>query len=158
MADSVNLAGEGQLRALRYCRGAACTAEQDANDLCQIQEDCSDVSAQHHWIVVWVEFGIDSAADCVQACLGLSECCTEQVGKRDEYGICPPAPAGGWPDACAANKAIGYWEPWVLDKMGPPSPQHVSTTTLVPAPLNSVSSSCHSSCSQHTKRPMHRSR
>ena len=59
------------------------------------------------------------------------ECCTEQVGKRDKYGICPPAPTGGWPDACTANKAVGYWQPWVVDSTDPPSPRRISTTKLV---------------------------
>lgn len=53
------------------------------------------------------------------------------VGKRDTYGICPPAPPGGWPDACAANKAVGYWEPWVTDYRPPPPPHRFSTTDLV---------------------------
>lgn len=53
------------------------------------------------------------------------------VGKRDKYGICPPAPPGGWPDACSANKAIGYWQPWVVDEVAPPTTHQMSTTVLV---------------------------
>ena len=29
------------------------------------------------------------------------------VAKNDEHGICPPAPPGGWPSSCAANKDLG---------------------------------------------------
>lgn len=53
------------------------------------------------------------------------------VGKNDKYGICPPAPPGGWPDACAANKAIGYWQPWVTGDVEPQQARRISTTVLV---------------------------
>jgi hypothetical protein len=44
------------------------------------------------------------------------------VAKTDAFGICPPAPPEGWPDACAANAVGGYWQPWA-DAAPEPDPE-----------------------------------